>query len=523
MTEDRQQEFMPRGAVAIVGTGNFAINLAAVCETFGLEIPFFVDEFRAEMFQGKPVLRAEKLDDMHQRQVDKWLLAISHQEHREAAVWRMESRGIPRDRILPLSDDPDLQIMRLMFEEFGTSAVSAFLMPGLTDVQALEDRFLAPGWDATLRSLDLDRRTIGLGYYGRGGGFRRHISGLIPLLEERFNVVTMADESMGGAEESIHHLSMSARRACTWEGLDLVLSAHVFPCAPPAVPRVSFSHVIYDFNLMAESHASRIAHSDTHYLFASSRPCFEWYADLVPRFGLKNKICVIPGGYLQLDRNLVELQQYTGSSEAILYAPTLSLADYPYSELVTSIAQGPDILETLLATFPDRDIIYRPHPSDLRLFQMDRQGPRLEPFKRMLDICRGDNRCRLDDNPTSYLPSYRQTALLVSDSSSTAFTFALSTGRPVVFFSPREDEMVAALGDTLKFVADRTRVGRVVRNCEELEAAVRHLTRVDMGDDLAAFRDDMVFHPGGAARYFADHVDFMLDGERHPDWLYLNW
>ena len=364
MTGDHP-EIQQACTLAMAGTGNFAANLAALVGSFGLETVLFVDEFRREDYLDRPVCRAAELTGDQIAAVDKWLVAISHPEHRRAAVKRLQDQGVPAGRILALHDDPDLQILRLLLEQFGPVAREAFCATGLTTINQLEDRFLAGGRERVLAGLDPGRSTVGLGYFGRGGGFRRHISALVPLLENRFNVVTMSDEVLDHAGEARRHLYLGAETACSLDCLDLVLSAHVFPCAPPQVPRVSFAHVIHDFNLTAEYHAARLAWSDTHYLFASSRPCFDWYVDLVRRHGLRNRICVIPGGYLQLDRTRAEIAAHSGPCDSILYAPTLALADYQDRELVSSLEQAPRILAALLAGFPEREVIFRPHPADL--------------------------------------------------------------------------------------------------------------------------------------------------------------
>ncbi len=513
--------------LAIVGTGNFATNLAALLESRGLQPDLFVDRFRTGTFLGRPVVKAAELTEAMRQSVQKFVLAISTPEHREAARLRLRDAGVAEERILPLRDDPDLQILRLLFARFGQGMRQALLEPGVTTVGALEERFLAFENSLALAQLDPQRPTVALGYFGRGGGFRRHIGGLVPRLQPRFNVVTMADELGDQAEEAPCHLTISAESARALEAIDLVLSAHVFPCAPATVPRVTFSHVIYDFNLTSEYHAARLALCDTHYLFASSRPSFDAYVDLVRRFDLKNRLCVIPGGYMQLDRNLTAIAEEPGAADAILYAPTLSLADYDHADLVNSVRQGPELLQALLESFGEHDIIFRPHPSDLRLYELGRSDPRREPFGRMLEMCRTHDRLHLDDGG-DYMASYRRAALLISDTSSTAFTFAFSTGRPVVFFSPREEEMSAALAHRLRFVADRSEIGHIARDPSELCAAVERLLRdEDDGGErsrrLWQFRDRMIFHPGGAAEYFVRNIDHVLSGEKHPDWCYLNW
>ncbi len=513
----------PQPVIAIGGTGNFARNLSALLESQGFHIGLYVDSFRGEDFLGRPVLRAEALSADRIAAIDKWVLAISTAEHARAMAARLTDQGVPANRILPLSDDPDLQILRLLLEREGSAAAHRFAAPGVTRLGQLESRFLEDDIRKTMAGRDADRPTIGLGYFGRGGGFRGHIADLIPLLEPHHNVVSLSDEIMGGRLEAKRHIYLSATRACRLEGLDLMLSAHVFPCSPPDVPRVSFSHVIHDFNLTAEYHAARLAHSRVHYLFASSRPCLRWYQQLVHRFGLKNRIAIIPGGYLKLDGNRRRIAGMGGPRRAILYAPTLGLADYPHRELVSSLGAAPDILRALLAAFPDREIIFRPHPSDLKLHQLGRKDERAGPLAEALTLCHEVETCTLDDDATSYLAGYGRAGLLVSDTSSTAFTFAMTTDRPVVFYSPHEKRVQEALGGQTDFLQDRNQVGAVVTRLDELVTAASKLLDEPALAGLARFREQTLFNLDGAAEYFVRHLDLMLNREKHPDWVTFNW
>lgn len=512
--------------VALVGTGNFALNVAALLSHFGVDLVFAVDEFRSEDFQGVPVVRAAALTREQVGAVGKFVIAISQPVYCAAAARRLQDQGVPEQRIIAVADDPSIQILRLLFEKFGDPASAAFCGAGCTSVPELEARFLGASWQQVFAGLDPQRRTLGLCYYGRGGGFRRHLSPLIPHLDKRFNLVTVSDELMDGdGEISGRHLFMGTESACRRPLFDLVLSAHVFPCSPPEVPRITFSHVIYDFNLSPDYHAERIARSDTHYLFASSQPSLDGYLRLIAEKGLRNRLCVIPGGYLHLDENIQLAAAYRGPVDSIIYAPTLSLADYPHCELATSMADGARIVERLLACFPEHRIIFRPHPSDLKLFQMNRTDARNDQFSRLLELCREHPRCVLDDHPTSYMASYNRSALMVSDTSSTAMTFAFATGRPVFFYAPRNPELTATLGGQMAFVRDRTAVGAVATSLDDLVRQMEwHLLNEEQQRaGVKEFRDKVIFNVGTAGDYLARNIDYILHGEQHADWHYFNW
>lgn len=512
--------------VALVGAGNFALNIEALLRHAGLSPAFCVDEFHAGELNGLPVLRAAELDAARIEAVDKFVIAMSNPEYRSAAIARLTGRGVPPTRIIAIADDPGIQILRLLFERFGADAVATFGAPGNTSVPELEERFLCDEWRRVLDSLDPARQSIGLGYYGRGGGFRQHLAPLIPALQERFNLLSLSDELADGTGEIPgRHLYMSAETAASRRMFDLVLSAHVFPCSPRGVPRVTLPHVIHDFNLTADYHAERLAQSEPHYLFAASWPSLDTYVRLIRAKGLTNRLCVVPGGYPHLDANMALATAYDGPMDSIIYAPTLALADYRHRELASSFDQGADIVRALLARFPEHWVIFRPHPSDLKLYQLNRKDGRSAAFNALLDLCEQEPRCVLDDAPGSYMASYNRAAMMVSDTSSTAMTYAFATGRPAFFYSPNDAELVATLGGEMAFVADRAQVGAVATSIDELlEQMAAHLANPGgRYAGIRAFRDRTVFNPGKAAAYLADNIDYMLSGERHADWLYFNW
>jgi len=511
-------------SIAIVGTGNFATNLEALCRHYGLPTRFFVDEFRQSPFLDLPVYKASQLSQTHISSVSKFLLAISHPEHQQAAYQRLRQQGIAAQKIMRIADDPGLQILQLLFAEYQQQAVAKLCSSDSGQLEDVEKHFLEPQWQQVLTTLKPNKANIGLAYYGRGGGFRRHISPLIPHLEHQYNLLSFSDETMNQAEEAKQHLYMSSFSACQQHWLDLVISAHVFACAPKSVPRVSFSHVIYDFNLTGDYHAARIGEPDTHYLFASSKACFEWYRRLIDKHQLSNRLCIIPGGYLQLDRNIELAQAYQGQQDSILYAPTLALADYPHRDLASSMEHAVAIVQALLEAFPQMRIIVRPHPSDLRLYQLNRKDQISQAFERLMQYCDQQSNCFIDDNATNYMNSYNRSAVLVSDTSSTAFTYAFTTQRPVVFFSAKESQLQQQLAKQLKFIQDREQLGQVVESIPQLQQAVASMLGSTLIiEQINAFRRQTIFNPGTAAQYFSDNLPYILNQQRHPDWLYINW
>ena len=514
-----------RVSLAIVGAGNFAKGASSLLTSLGLPPYCFVDEQHIGAVDSTPVLQAQELTTAHQQQIDKYLIAISDPSYQKAAVKRLLAQGISAGRVFNLEDDPSIQMLGFLFRHNATGFVQNLISSKIKTMQQLENALLAKRWKQTRDKLNPDVQSIALGYYGRGGGFRKHISPLVPYLNKDYNVITLSDEQCDQVGEAEHHLYMSATTAAKTPLADLMLSAHIFPCAPAQVPRVSFSHTIYDFNLTSAYHAQRINQPDIHYLFASSKASFHWYQALIDRYQLTNRLCIIPGGYIHLDQNQLQHQRSTHTPDSLIYAPTLSLADYPGAEEATSINKGAQLLRILTEQFPDKKIIFRPHPSDLLQYLQGRKHPRRKAFETALSYCQQHPRCTIDKNPVDYMNSYSRSALLISDTSSTAFTFAFTTGRPVVFFSPNETHIQTRYANQFQFLDDRKHLGEIITELDLVADGIRQLLETTDQTRLSIERlkSREIFNSGNACQYFTENLEYILAGEKHPDWTYINW
>ena len=77
----------------------------------------------------------------------------------------------------------------------------------------------------------------------------------------------------------------------------------------------------------------------------------------------------------------------------------------------------------------------------------------------------------LDDN-ISYLDSYRRSKILITDFSGTAYTYAFSKLRPVIFFSSNESNLIKSDFSDLFFFKDRLEVGKIVQNIDSLNEEI---------------------------------------------------
>ena len=81
------------------------------------------------------------------------------------------------------------------------------------------------------------------------------------------------------------------------------------------------------------------------------------------------------------------------------------------------------------------------------------------------------------DNNTSYLDSYKKSKMLITDFSGTAYTYAFSKLRPVIFFSKNENKLIKSDFNDLFFFKDRPDVGKIVQNIDFLNEEIYSVDR----------------------------------------------
>ncbi len=516
--------------VALVGAGVFAHNVCKALEAGGVSVGYFVDEKKSGTYMDRPVLSAAALEPLRIAETARYLVAISLPAYREAAVHRLLTAGVPAERIIPLTDDHILPILNLIFGEFGAEAAAFFTSEACRSIFDLERRFFGGSWKAARLGLDPKKPTIAFCFFGRGGGFRRHLRGLIPRLRDRCNLLALMDEKLPGEGFDIPELYMgpdTASRPDDWgvPEVDLCITAHFLPCTPPDRPKVNFLHTSFDFILEPSWIVDRLETADPHYIFTSTRATYEWMRDLVTRRPLDNRVCLIPGGYTRLDRNLEEAEAYEGPVDSVIYAPTLSLNAVQHHHLTYSAPHAAAMLQALHDALPDQEIVFRPHPNDLALLLAGRDDELARPLLAALELCEELPRLRLDDSKTYYMDSYNRAHVMISDTSSTAYTYALSTLRPVVFFSPRDAEVQEIFSDQSFFIRDRERVGAVAASVPEMVRQVQAMmTEPEVWRErIATYREEVCFHVGHTEEYFVESLESILAQHRKPEWFHLNW
>lgn len=297
---------------------------------------------------------------------------------------------------------------------------------------------------------------------------------------------------------------------------DVVLSATLTGDLAAEPKKILFVHDIFDSPLGDEAEFRELARLFDAFFMPSTlaidslRRVFEPIARPdVPGSECKRHV-VIRGGYPRLDQNIAYFNRHAVQEPTIIYAPTMALPEWESFVSVPRWVEG--VVRTLLDGFPQCKLIFRPHPHSLNRKEVQAVIAKFSPHSRFETDLRG----------TDYMPSYSRAAVMVSDTSGTAYTYAFTTGRPIVFFSPNEAQ-ARALNPGVRYFDYRDRVGLVAENYHELRRCVSAVLANPgpFRESSFGLRDEVVFNVGRACEYFVSIFDHLVAGTKIPGAIYF--
>lgn len=353
-------------------------------------------------------------------------------------------------------------------------------------------------------------KTIGI--FLPSQAYREHPGNLAQRLREKgFNVIVLVGESYQDKYENEPDVYYGGTNIIKdMDFLDAVISVTLTDGLPEKAKKILMVHDIHDTPVGDEDEFFRLLKL-FDYACLSSQPVVNMFHNIVsPRQStLKpgHALNLIPSGYIKLDRTLAYCQKHQEDQPVIVYAPTI--IDIGFDDLVSIPAHGLLIVEKILNDFPEHVLVFRPHPHTLSK----------EPVQRIVEQFKENPCFVLDSSGSDYMDLYSKAALMVTDMSGTAYTYALSTLRPVVFFSPDE----AAVAEKYKgshYFIDREKIGAVARNTEEMSSHIRNfIANPDICQQKAnAYRDQFIFNVGRAEDYLVENFELILEGKAHPSW-----
>lgn len=517
----------------ISGAGSLGQRVSALLGQAGWKQHYFVDEWVQGTLGPISVFRAETLTKQQLMAPDICIVAMSNPDHAAAATRRLVKQGMDSAKILNVLSDPDLQSIKLMLDQAGPiDLVTHLQQTPDTDLVTLQQCLLGAGWQKVLDELSTERIVLGLGFYSRGGGFAGHIMPVVQAIQnsdfaEEFTLLGMTDDPDIDARFALSDhfplMKIGANAGKKQDILDFQVSADFHAFGPPGTPRIIFPHFLHDMALNEGFFIDTLKDVNLNYVVAPSRAFFDWFKKLLCDTPIASEVVLIPGGYPKLDRLIRQYQDVSRNKDRIVYAPTQSLIPHPWSEWTNSLDHGLEIFRALRKAFPNKRLVFRPHPNDLTHLEQGSFGATGRYLQDLLHFVEQDPWCELDRSPDPWVRQYAYADLMVSDTSSTAFTFALVTGRPVMFWSPKDQAFRAAAGRRLSFIDDRYKIGSVVENIQQLvcevETVLSGACREQRMLNIRQFRDSFLFFPGEAAEVCARLLPFICSGQRLKDWV----
>ena len=249
--------------------------------------------------------------------------------------------------------------------------------------------------------------------------------------------------------------------------INFMISSYVIYTFPPKTKNIYICHDIYDAPMAKKQIEKKIfiELGKLDYIFVSSDIVKDYFEKGLSKNIMKKskrKVQVVNTGYLKLDHVHKKINLRKVKEDSILIAPTASKL---YSD--ANLSKKLDKMINLLLVKKYK-IIYRPHPLDLTIKgDINLTNLIIEKFKDFPNF--------EFDISTSYIESYRKSKLLITDFSGTAYTYAFSTEKPVIFYSSLNKLSFIKEINSMYYFKDRKEVGYVMTNIKDLLKKVKEI------------------------------------------------
>jgi len=371
------------------------------------------------------------------------------------------------------------------------------------------------------KSIDPNKKTVAICFTTQG--YREHVGNIADKLQSKsYNVIILLGGSNADEKEQQNMFYIPNSMLNSIDFVNVFISPQIKPFDFLTFKGkvVHFFHDIHDSALPGgmENHYRLVLGVD--YYFLSSYFLTERLKHLIT-MGKKRistvkekEICLITGGYVKLDKNLEYFEKNRRKANALIYAPTLSPSEQlkEMKNVVATHQHSGQIIKSILDNLTEYDLIYRPHPHNLQVTEIKNIAKKYSDHPRFY----------FNDNVDFYMDSYSKSALMITDMSGTAYTYAFTTLRPVVFFSPNEAEVKKIYSDFQYFI-DRNKIGYVAQSVEEILEKIKFLlaNKDEFSSRIKEYRNSSVYNIGKSEDYFVDNIEYIINEKRNPDWMYV--
>lgn len=240
-----------------------------------------------------------------------------------------------------------------------------------------------------------------------------------------------------------------------------------------------------------------MAYSSEYNGYVLSDSCIDKYVKIEE---YREKVKVLESGYSKLDFPINNFSQVTPDN-VIVYAPTPNdISGNKNSDIwqsaITINAHGVDMVRLLCESYEDYNIVFKPYKDEIEDV--------VNIYRELLPIYRNFS---IDFSGSDYWDLYKRAKILISDFSSTAYTFSLALGRPVVFFSPNERSLPVDILSK-NYCKKRTEIGLIAEDLNSLNVAIeRVLNDYEFYlEKVSKFKDKNIKNPGDASLVAAHSI-----------------
>ena len=339
--------------------------------------------------------------------------------------------------------------------------------------------------------------------------YQENLFDLIKLLEKKNNVFLVYNSS--SVDEIKNHsnsffLDFDLIKYIPFgnfflKDIKIFLSSYIVYVYPPKSKNIYISHDIYDAPMVNKNLEKKIflRINKLNYIFLSSKISVDYFKSQFKKFKIRNNPKLINTGYLKLDNliNKTKISFTKKESQNILIAPGYSFAFKNYNMY--------SIIDKLFYELLDKTnekIIFRPHPLDLT-----KKGD-LEKVENIIERFKNYKNFNYDLS-VSYVKSYKKSKILITDLSSTAYTYAFSNEKPVIFFSKNENKLKKDYFSDLNYFKDRQKIGYVVTNVRNVINIVQKINskKNTIKRKIINLRKKRIFYLGKSVKKTLKEID----------------
>lgn len=495
----------------ILGTGALAQRLSKALSTNAQSIYAYLDEYKKGSLNKHTIYSAKEFF-RHHNPNDYWfLVAISNAQYVANAHARLLANRVPQARIFEVSSNSFVSVLQTYLSRNSKSFHNA-LEQAAGNSNALEEHYSQLSMHG--------EKELSFRFFDNGVSFVKHFSKLPNAVAKVYETETLSDETMD--TDFPNHFFCSKKTALS-RGAKLIVTSQLGICSAPNYPKMTLLHTIYDSPVYHSSIVDILAQPTRHYLTVASKPSMRQLRKLCEKHRCYN-VTLIPAGYPKLDLAVASYIENTSvDTFTILYAPSEYLVASEQREMASSIKESLMFIPSLLKEFPDSQIIVRPHPVDIKSFDKGNSPDKNHRhFAKLLDLIDSSPRITLDNR--SQQESFSVANALITDVSSSAYSYAFTTLKPVFFYS-KNDYSLLSLHPDITFLKHRQKIGAIVQNRQELVDAIgsyRSNSQV-FWESIKTLRSDQIYNFGNALNYIYSSIEIVLSKRKQPDdWIDLS-